>query len=387
MNQFNFPSLRALSTHDEKELTEQHIQAMEHYIPLFGSLFGIIVLLFSFWDFFIDPSNAWQSLFVRIGFVAIGAIAYTKTPLALTVIQRFYFIYWTHVSAFIISLYLIKDGFLYGLSGLSTCVFIAALITYRFKIFFRVLSLPSIIFVVLNLIKTNNLSNSSSSLSSSISSISSLSSFSFSGAYKKMLNNLMMYAFSVAMAALVLLIIRAFRQKNFLTQKKLIGLTRNDFLTNANNRAYVSELAEHAFSSAKRHTRPLAIATIDIDFFKKVNDTYGHDIGDQVIQLLSTTCMQELRQIDHFGRMGGEEFICVLPDTAENEALLCMERLRKKVANLCLETPKGKIQFTISIGVAILKEHHLEWTDLLKDSDMAMYAAKNKGRNQTQLAN
>lgn len=359
MLSINLSALRALPKEEEKELTTEHVQAIEKFIPILGPLFGLAVLLFHVWDHLIFPESAREALIVRVSLVVIGAFAYTKTRLPWSVVQRCCFIYWTHVSAIIISVFIAKSGFLYGLSGITTCVFIVAVMTYRFRIFFIVLSFPSILFIILNSLNQSHI---------------------------EMINGFMMYTFAVVMASVALLIIRTFRQKNFLIQKKLLLLNRQDHLTGANNRAYISELAEHAFSLAKRHSRPLAISTLDIDFFKKVNDTYGHDVGDQVIQLLSKTCIAELRQIDHFGRMGGEEFVCVLPETTQDEAMLCMERLRIKIANLKLETSQGTLQFTISIGVAMLNERHEDWSSLLKDADIAMYAAKNSGRNQAKLA-
>lgn len=358
MTLFNSPSLKSLPTTEECELTHQHNLEIQQLLPLLGPIFGLAIIMFHVWDYLIDPSQAWLALTVRLGLVCLGAIAYFPTPLSWSAIERCGFIYWTHVSAIIISEYILPDGFLYGLSGITACVFTVSVITYRIKTFLIILSAPTILFTVLIFQSHNKL---------------------------LIMNGLMMYIFSVVFAIFVLIVIRSFRQTNFLNEKKLTHLTRKDSLTGVNNRSYIIELGEHAFAIAQRHHRPLALAMLDIDFFKKVNDQYGHDIGDQVIRELATTCILELRQIDHFGRMGGEEFICILPETSEEEAWQCMERLRIKISELHMETPQGSFGFTISIGIAIRNDQHSNWSALLKDADIAMYKAKNNGRNQTVL--
>lgn len=354
----NLSSLKPLPPKEEIELTEQHNQEILHLLPFLGPLFGFAVVLFHVWDHLIDPTQAKYALAVRLSLVALGAIAYFQTRLTWNALQRCGFVYWTHLSAIIMSEYLISDGFLYGLSGITACVFGVSILTYRIRTFLIILSVPSFLFVFL-------LTKSFDVL--------------------LIINGLMMYLFSFLFALIILLVIRSFRQKNFLVEKKLLKLTRHDPLTGVFNRAYITELAEHAFLQAKRHHRPLAIAMLDIDKFKRINDIYGHDIGDIIIQSLSATSLKQLRQIDLFGRFGGEEFICILPETSEKDAFLCMERLRQKIAETIVETPNNDIQFTVSIGVAILTEEHEHWLALLKSADIAMYKAKNSGRNCTIL--
>jgi diguanylate cyclase (GGDEF)-like protein len=137
---------------------------------------------------------------------------------------------------------------------------------------------------------------------------------------------------------------------------------------------------------AARHGRALALAMLDIDHFKEVNDTYGHDIGDKVLKRLTDTCSQNLRLIDHFGRIGGEEFVCIFPETDEAQAMLCAERLRQSVEAIKIDMPDGPLRFTVSIGVATLNTHHPDLDALLKDADRALYRAKRGGRNRVVLA-
>jgi diguanylate cyclase (GGDEF)-like protein len=157
-------------------------------------------------------------------------------------------------------------------------------------------------------------------------------------------------------------------------------------LSGAFNRGYLNELAVREVARAKRHHRPLAVAMLDIDHFKRVNDTYGHAIGDTVIQRLVATCHRTQRRTDYFGRIGGEEFVCVMPETDADEALKCAERMRTSIEALRTDTQQGMVQFTVSIGVAVLDDTHADWPAVLAGADSALYRARETGRNRTVLA-
>lgn len=121
---------------------------------------------------------------------------------------------------------------------------------------------------------------------------------------------------------------------------------------------------------------------LDIDFFKNVNDTYGHQVGDAVLQALSKVCQETLRQVDIAGRIGGEEFAILLPEAEVKEALEVAERLRETVAKTKVDIPVGlPIQFTVSIGVAAVNNKNVNIDTLLNQADKALYKAKEKGRN------
>lgn len=351
--------LSALPEQAERELSAQHDSEIRQLLPALGPLFGVGVLAFGAWDYLIDPAHAWTAFGVRVIFVLMGSIAYLPTRLPWTPVQRWGYIYYTHACAIIVCQFLLDNGFRYGLAGIVACVFTVSVITLRVRTFLLILSVPSFLFVAL--------------------SAASMLMFDF-------INGLILYFFSVGMACVIMLVIRSFRQKAFLLEKELLLISRHDNLTGAFNRGYLSELASREIALAKRHGRSLAAAMLDIDHFKQVNDTYGHDIGDQVIQLLAHTCQDNLRMIDHFGRIGGEEFACILPETGEAAAMLCAERLRHGIAALRIDTPQGPLQFTVSIGVAILKPCHAEWSELLKEADTALYRAKREGRNRVVLA-
>lgn len=157
---------------------------------------------------------------------------------------------------------------------------------------------------------------------------------------------------------------------------------RIDLLTGLNNRRHFFELAEQELARAKRYGAPLPVLMLDVDHFKLVNDTYGHHVGDMALQKLSEVCVHTLRGIDIVGRLGGEEFAILLPETKGEQALEVAERLRLAVAGATIPLEQGgSIHLTVSIGVASPVATDARIDDVLKRADAALYAAKNAGRN------
>jgi two-component system C4-dicarboxylate transport sensor histidine kinase DctB len=155
-----------------------------------------------------------------------------------------------------------------------------------------------------------------------------------------------------------------------------------DHLTEAYTRRFFLESLTKLMSAARRHGSPLSIIMIDVDNFKQINDTYGHPVGDRVLQMLADTCMQELREADVFARFGGEEFSIALPDADENAAREVAERLRLAVMSLRIDTAHAVVQATISSGIAQFGTSDAGIDNMIKRADEALYAAKNCGRNQ-----
>lgn len=155
-----------------------------------------------------------------------------------------------------------------------------------------------------------------------------------------------------------------------------------DHLTGLSNRRHFMAQGEVELSRAIRYDTPLSILMLDIDLFKNVNDTYGHQVGDTALQVLSKICQNILRQVDVAGRLGGEEFAVILPETASKEALEIAERLREAIANTEVTMPVGlPIHFTVSIGVTTLHDKNVNLDMLLNQADKALYEAKETGRN------
>jgi two-component system cell cycle response regulator len=160
-----------------------------------------------------------------------------------------------------------------------------------------------------------------------------------------------------------------------------------DALTGLNNRRYLETHLGALLEQASQKGRPVSAMILDIDFFKKVNDTYGHDAGDEVLKNFAARVKKVVRSADLMCRLGGEEFVVVMPDTKLSIAQLVAERIRKAVADTQFPIHQGAqaIPVTVSIGVA---ESHFEDTldTLYKRADGALYLSKHGGRNRVTAA-
>ncbi|MFT6559503.1 diguanylate cyclase [Sneathiella sp.] len=163
-------------------------------------------------------------------------------------------------------------------------------------------------------------------------------------------------------------------------QNKLQDLAIKDPLTGLYNRRGFSELGQESFYIARRVHQKYAVAMIDIDHFKSVNDEYGHDIGDLVIQDLANCLRNSFRESDLVGRMGGEEFAVIMPSTSLEAAYKKLDELRLKISNRNLKELDGR-PFTVSIGLCPLTDETRGLDELLKNADRALYEAKKSGRN------
>jgi diguanylate cyclase (GGDEF)-like protein len=158
-------------------------------------------------------------------------------------------------------------------------------------------------------------------------------------------------------------------------------LAITDPLTGLYNRRGFSEIGHREIERTRRYKRPLSAIMLDIDHFKRINDTYKHAIGDQVLRTLAERCRLRTRELDILGRYGGEEIIILLPETDRAGAIGAAEHLRRDVADQPFETEVGQLWVTISLGVADSIDGNLELDSLIDRADAAMYAAKQAGRN------
>lgn len=169
---------------------------------------------------------------------------------------------------------------------------------------------------------------------------------------------------------------------NFMySQTRYLSLT--DALTGLYNRRHFNAELEREFMRSKRYGGNLCIAIIDIDFFKKINDTYGHLCGDYVLKEVAYLILENFRKTDMVFRYGGEEFVVIMTETSLENSLIPLERLRKTIENNNFIYKGKKITVTISIGV---ETNQTDTTDeFLNNADKALYQAKQNGRNQTVL--
>lgn len=163
-------------------------------------------------------------------------------------------------------------------------------------------------------------------------------------------------------------------------ERELHRLAIMDCLTELPNRRHFLERLEAEIERSTRYDRPLSVAMIDLDHFKAINDTHGHAAGDEALRRFAATCRDALRASDVIGRLGGEEFAVVLPETALADAALVTERLREVVGALRIGDADDAFSFTVSVGIAELRPGD-DASRLLCHADKALYAAKRQGRN------
>jgi diguanylate cyclase (GGDEF)-like protein len=162
---------------------------------------------------------------------------------------------------------------------------------------------------------------------------------------------------------------------------ELERLSETDALTNTLNRRGFLKLAQREFDRARRIGQPFSIVMIDIDHFKRVNDTYGHAAGDMVLAMLADRCRENIRNIDILSRFGGEEFIMLLTEATLTEAQRIVARLHQSIAAARVTTIKGEAGVTASFGIASVESDTPDLETAIRLADEALYEAKNSGRN------
>lgn len=184
-----------------------------------------------------------------------------------------------------------------------------------------------------------------------------------------------------------LLWIMSLVSENLLTREYanegLIRFAFTDYLTGLRTRGYFEQQLELEFKRAERRKQKFALLMIDIDHFKRLNDTFGHHVGDQILRDVSLILMKDMREVDTVARYGGEEFVIILPETTQVGALYVAQRLRRAVeqAKFFAGSPHEIQHLTISLGVAVYDSDAQFKRDLIEYADAALYAAKHAGRN------
>jgi two-component system cell cycle response regulator len=163
--------------------------------------------------------------------------------------------------------------------------------------------------------------------------------------------------------------------------KRLEDLATTDGLTNLYNKRTLAEVGKQKLRSAERFEKPLSVLVCDLDHFKKINDTYGHDVGDVVIKGFAEILKRTKRNTDAVGRFGGEEFVVVCEETDAAGAQLLAERIREQLEATTFHGKDQPIRVTCSIGIATYPRGGADWDALFKSTDEALYASKHGGRN------
>jgi diguanylate cyclase (GGDEF)-like protein len=326
-----------------------------------------LVLAFNAWDWFVDPRHATAALGVRaIGaalIVATGLYAHTAGAALAPLFAKVRLL--VTAAAISIALALLDDGFLVGISGLAIAM-IGAAYSAIDKRDVLVLFGPPLL------------------LSLAVMAIDGVDRFVF-------INAACFLVLSMAVAWLLAGMLGASYYKAYTLEHALLRESRIDALTGVLNRRALEEQGKAALSLCQRHGQPFSVLMVDIDFFKDINDRYGHPVGDQVLNALAGQGRKLTRGSDRYGRWGGEEFLAVLPETPVALATSLAERMRTQIASCGFDFGGDTQRVTVSIGVA--GADLLEWTDtdetwslLVKAADDAMYRAKAAGRNRVETA-
>jgi len=180
--------------------------------------------------------------------------------------------------------------------------------------------------------------------------------------------------------------IKALQDELRRSNEMLKELSNTDYLTHLYNRRFIMDALENEFQRIRRKGGHLSLIIADIDHFKRVNDTYGHQQGDMVLVELARVTKEELRRYDIAARYGGEEFLFLLPEAAVEEAHVVAERLRAAVEGMRFAPPMGDLVVTISLGLATYPGKPMDSADeLIRAADAALYLAKERGRNRTEV--
>lgn len=168
--------------------------------------------------------------------------------------------------------------------------------------------------------------------------------------------------------------------------RRLEEISTTDNLTGVRNRRWFDDEFRKAFEHARRYSRPLSLAIIDVDYFKRINDLHGHLAGDAVLQKIATSLSGLLRKSDALARIGGEEFAVILPESALFDGLQFGEKVREAIAQAHLTCAGVGTPVTISVGIASLPHSQFSSTEqMLSFADKALYRAKNRGRNRVEV--
>jgi diguanylate cyclase (GGDEF)-like protein len=171
------------------------------------------------------------------------------------------------------------------------------------------------------------------------------------------------------------------------TQTELQRLSQTDDLTQIPNRRSIMDRLTEEIQLHKRKKRPLSLALLDIDHFKKINDSFGHHTGDMILREMAQMVSGRLRDYDAMGRYGGEEFVIVLPETSGAQAFLVADRLRQAIAEYAFVVNEQTYRITVSFGIAGKgEEENPSLEELFKEADRCLYLAKASGRNRTEIA-
>ncbi len=190
----------------------------------------------------------------------------------------------------------------------------------------------------------------------------------------------------IALSAVIMVILAVLVARHVQSERRLRTMAMTDELTRLPNRRHLLAVAHERLADAGRTQKPISILALDVDHFKRINDTFGHEVGDTVLRRVAETCRGALRHDDSIGRTGGEEFVVVLPHADADRAMEIAERLRAAVERLDWADVDPALRVTVSVGVAERATADDDFAALSRRADDSLYRAKKLGRNRVDLA-
>jgi diguanylate cyclase (GGDEF)-like protein len=326
---------------------------------------AVLVLAFSAWDWFVDPHNWLTALWWRLaGAGVIIASGLTQRQLGSAkwapMLAKIRFA--ASIIAVTAALAVVNEGFVVGLAGLVAVFFAGPYIAIDRRDYLKLNVVPFL--VVAGVMWAKGLERFT------------------------VINAWCFLGLSLLVGLLLVRVFEAANRRAFALEEALSREARTDALTGIVNRRALDERGLLELRRSARNGRAVSVILLDIDHFKRINDDYGHTIGDRVIQAVAHNLSTTLRAADCIGRWGGEEFLVILPETAADEAVHLAERMRDAIAIVpVLKLPL--IKTTISLGLAsTVTSGEVEevWSELVKAADGALHRAKEAGRNRVETA-
>lgn len=343
----------------EQEFRLSHEASLQQILPFAVAALGVLTMAFAAWNVLAYGAGWQPALLLVATSIGLATIAFRRTALRWSATQRAGYLYWLYGCALILIAFLSDKGAQAGMPVIAAVAFLPALCAVNAGGFLWMAGGPLLLLAALA---------------------------TYDAAAGDHGGKLAGYVIAIALALLLMTAIRFLRQKAFLLELQLARTASRDGATGLFNRNSIIELAAREFMRARRHERPFAVAMIDIDRFTEVGDNFGAQAQDGIVIAFAAACRAHLREIDLLGRVGGDRFVCVLPEAAEADALACVRRLRECIEEVALETPKGPVRFTVSIGVAVLAAGHVSWESMMHAADAALSQAKSEGRNRVVAA-
>lgn len=310
------------------------------------------------WDFAVDPIGAQDTIFLRLSFFfifAISGLAFIYTSKVKLLFSLSVFSIMVTEILFIIILNRLDNGMVYGIAGFMYFLFFGILTLQGFSLLYNFLY----IFIIVIFPHF-------------------LAWFGIAHNFEHYHYAALIYpaAFTVMLIQIGYSVSYNYRYNH---EKKIKLISNTDYLTGIYNRKKINFVLNFFYSKYKRNSLAFGVMILDIDFFKKVNDTYGHNTGDKILIEFTQVVKKNIREIDIFGRWGGEEFILVVDSGDENKIFLFAEKIRKSIEN---HNFYKNIKITASIGATLFKEKD-SIEGLISRADQALYLSKNDTRNKT----